>query len=167
LIPPHKHRCFPCPPLQHIHHSHQRRRVQERLNPDVHRLPRCRPLRHSHLSTICQQQDRHGLAVQDADHIDKREAEAASVNVGADHQVVTLDVEPAALLERRICIFRHFPPGKVDRLLLQFLLTLQRGGGGFGQDPGRGALRQDLDISGLSVFDSFCFLLTFPLNARV
>jgi hypothetical protein len=50
---------------------------------------------------------------------------------------------------------------------LQFLLTLQRGGGGFGQDPGRGALRQDLDISGLSVFDSFCFLLTFPLNARV
>jgi hypothetical protein len=50
---------------------------------------------------------------------------------------------------------------------LQFRLAIRCDGDGFDQDPGRGALREDLDISGLSVFDSFCFLLTFPLNARV
>lgn len=43
-LPPRKHRSLPRSPLQHIHHPRQWRCVQERLNPNVHRLSRHRPL---------------------------------------------------------------------------------------------------------------------------
>ncbi len=82
------------------------------------------------------------LTIQHGYYIDERHVKSPRVQIGPDHQVVALDVEPAALLERRLQVFPHFPPGEVR-------VTLRRGRDGFDQDPGRGDLRQDLDISGL------------------
>lgn len=93
-LPP-KHRRFPPPPGHHIFHLCGRHSGEDRIDPDVFRLPGSNEPGHPHGFTGREEGDCTGFTLHDGGHILERDAEPAGIHAGPDNQATAPGGEPA------------------------------------------------------------------------